>query len=698
MQLATAEREVTGSLVLDSAEYGISPSQVAHIMGILRSSLYTRKALAVLREYGTNAWDAHREIGIFDLPIEITLPTQMRPTFVCRDFGPGMSQETVLRVYTQYGESTKRDTNDQAGALGIGSKSAFCLSDTFTITSWHGGAKSRYSAVLDRSNKGRMELLDRSECAEDETGIEIKVAVKPQMVWEFEREARQLFRYMDPQPKINVALGSLPSGLSRGWIQEEGNDWIGLMGPVPYRIDIDQISGELAYAGVTEAINALSGGIHIPLGAVEFSANREELQYTEVTNKVIVAALKGLFDEYVESSLKALSDTSLSGWERRSKASFLANSLKFPLPGKHKHLAHRAADLWDKATPPKAFVMYNHNNAETHRVPVSLQTRVLMFDDPSKSKLRGWRLQSTDVVVAPREGHTLAAARAEFEAMLPGALLDGVAIESIHIRAWYDPKPTKGSRGYHNPKHRMNCFRLTSTCGGTPYSRNWETVKRVPEDTDVFVVLSHFQPVSGTGGQNFLLDVQKDRLLAKSFGVDFPEIYGVKTTQKKPVKAKDCKGKTYAEWRVAYFSEVMSAEVRGELRTLAWGSLFQNIPYDYKRNYDSKTNFDRQMPVMIATLTEKLGAKHPVVRYFAKYREAHKGVLAMAGGRKSALQSLQRIVGSRNRPAPKLALERLLATYPMLGLRVTSDNDMWAFMTHTDLITDYILRTDRENT
>lgn len=152
MQTAAVERVVTNSGTLGSAEFGISQKHAAHIMGILRSTLYSRKALAVLTEYGTNAWDEHRQAGIGDKPIHVVMPTAFKPTLKIRDFGRGLSEHDVLHIYTQYGESTKRDTNDAAGMLGIGCKAGFAYTDQFTVTSWHAGTKSVYVAVLDVSN------------------------------------------------------------------------------------------------------------------------------------------------------------------------------------------------------------------------------------------------------------------------------------------------------------------------------------------------------------------------------------------------------------------------------------------------------------------------------------------------------------------------------------------------------------------
>src|SRR6476660_5010943 len=93
---------------------------MAHIMSVL-TNLYSDAIMAVIREYSTNALDAHRESGLH-MPITVCVPTTLRPTFSVEDFGVGMSTDQLLNLYSSYGASTKRETNEQTGMLGLGSK------------------------------------------------------------------------------------------------------------------------------------------------------------------------------------------------------------------------------------------------------------------------------------------------------------------------------------------------------------------------------------------------------------------------------------------------------------------------------------------------------------------------------------------------------------------------------------------------
>ena len=70
---------------LSSAKFSLKQENLAHVFGILRSNLYSNKTLAVIREYSTNAYDAHVANGKADVPIEVTLPTVIEPTFQVRE-------------------------------------------------------------------------------------------------------------------------------------------------------------------------------------------------------------------------------------------------------------------------------------------------------------------------------------------------------------------------------------------------------------------------------------------------------------------------------------------------------------------------------------------------------------------------------------------------------------------------------------
>ena len=123
-----------------SRAFSISTSP--EFIEVLSSSLYSDKALAVVREVMCNAWDAHISAGITDKHIEIHISNTK---LTIRDYGLGIPDDNIEDVYCTYGESTKRNELSTTGGFGLGSKAPFALSDTFKVTSQHNGIKSVYA-------------------------------------------------------------------------------------------------------------------------------------------------------------------------------------------------------------------------------------------------------------------------------------------------------------------------------------------------------------------------------------------------------------------------------------------------------------------------------------------------------------------------------------------------------------------------
>lgn len=123
-----------------SRAFSISTSP--EFIEVLSSSLYSDKALAVIREVMCNAWDAHISAGVTNLHIEVRITNDK---LSIRDFGLGIPDNNIEDVYCTYGESTKRNELATTGGFGLGSKAPFALSDTFKVTSHHAGVKSVYA-------------------------------------------------------------------------------------------------------------------------------------------------------------------------------------------------------------------------------------------------------------------------------------------------------------------------------------------------------------------------------------------------------------------------------------------------------------------------------------------------------------------------------------------------------------------------
>jgi len=288
-----------------SFQFGIKESGLSHIFNVLRNQLYSDKVLAVIREYSCNAVDAHVEIGKADVPIKVTLPTQMTPEFKVRDCGRGLTETEIAEIYAMYGESTKRGSNEQIGQLGLGCKSAFAYGDNFIINSFMDGTKTTYNAFIDPSDIGQISIMGR-EKTNEKSGVEIVIPVKSDDFQEFYDKAVTLFKHFKVVPDVRGAnRDDLKRQLEKSKVIIEKDNWRliegdshAIMGNISYPLD----SGALNIGWQDERAELLSSGVEIDfaIGDLEISASREALQYTDRTKKAIT--------DILETILKALPD------------------------------------------------------------------------------------------------------------------------------------------------------------------------------------------------------------------------------------------------------------------------------------------------------------------------------------------------------------------------------------------------------
>jgi hypothetical protein len=280
MIVEQTERNVRSSGMGESVNFGIDQEDMAFVTSLLTDKLYSDKPLAVVREYICNAIDANVEAGRADSPIFITVPTEFEPTFKVRDNGLGLSYEQVTRLYIKLGKSTKRESNNQIGAFGIGCKAAFSYTDSFNITSWYNGV--RYSYTAQKDGRGGLILIPVGEELSDEpSGVEIEVAINDKDIRNFNDKIGQFCKYLTVKPNFSGGFEAKPFVLKvndENFFLEETDyrnnfDCKVLMGNVVYPVDLYQ----LKYKNLCGVV------LKVGLGDVDVSPDREKLEYTSKT-------------------------------------------------------------------------------------------------------------------------------------------------------------------------------------------------------------------------------------------------------------------------------------------------------------------------------------------------------------------------------------------------------------------------------
>ena len=251
------------------------------------SDLYSDKPLAIVRELGCNANDSMVASGKTGQPFHIHLPNSLEPWLTIQDFGTGISHQNVYDIYSTYFESTKTNTNDQIGCLGLGSKSPFCYTDNFSVTSIYNGVKRIYNAYFAQDGNPTIALMSQ-ENTHEQNGVAVQIPVKEKDFNTFLVAVVKAFRFFDVKPTI--------SGGVCHWSQENpmffGEDWMfldsstqweafAIMGGVTYPIDhykVDVKYNQIVRKGVV---------LKFKMGELDFAPSREHLSYDDATIKAI---------------------------------------------------------------------------------------------------------------------------------------------------------------------------------------------------------------------------------------------------------------------------------------------------------------------------------------------------------------------------------------------------------------------------
>lgn len=182
-----------GNLNNDRIRFQFDENSVAHLQSVM-IGMYSDPTMAVIREYSTNAADSHAAAGIKD-PIEVFLPTLYDKVFKVVDHGIGMSVETITEQFSRYGWSSKRDTDDQSGMLGLGCKCGLAYTSQFTVLSRHDGVQCMVLVTREGDGGASLEIVEKEQ-TDLPNGVEVLIPVSGS-IDHFNRKALEFFEYWD---------------------------------------------------------------------------------------------------------------------------------------------------------------------------------------------------------------------------------------------------------------------------------------------------------------------------------------------------------------------------------------------------------------------------------------------------------------------------------------------------------------------
>lgn len=290
----------------------------AKSFAILSSSLYSNKIRAIVQELGANAKDSHKEAGKEDVPFEVHLPSIYEPFFHIRDFGVGLDHEQVMNLYTTYFASTKNDSNDYVGALGLGSKTPFSYTTNFSVIAIKNGRQGVYTAFIDDNGIPSIALMSETT-TEECNGVTISFSVNSNSdMRAFKDEVISVYSYFKVKPNIIgdqkvtfQTVNYIQENIIPGVHLTRRNPSNALMGEISYPIDRSQFN----HNPVFERLLNCGLTIEFNIGELDIQANREGLSYIALTKQNIETKLKCLSESLVTILEKDL-QTTVNLWEQ----------------------------------------------------------------------------------------------------------------------------------------------------------------------------------------------------------------------------------------------------------------------------------------------------------------------------------------------------------------------------------------------
>jgi hypothetical protein len=347
----------------------ISEDGIEHLMGTL-TNLYSRPVEAVFREYVSNGLDSHLKAKQ-KKPVEVTISDSGFKTIdgelkrytgylKIRDHGVGMTKDDIVNVYSRYASSTKRDSNEQIGAFGLGAKSALAISERFDVSSVKDGVKIDFFIKMNNRGVGVVHFVSE-EKTKEENGVTVWVPlgenkhykdmmdiVQKGQFFKTWKRGTVLFNGTEPDVKDSVYNTDkfLPIFLG-----EHELAWINFVKPDSTRsynysrlpslsisgimYNVDAAAARGTNAGLNKLVESSSGKfiqrlkendisvvLNLPIGSVDLTPSREEIMLTPKT----LATLQANYD-ILAKEIPFTFSSHLNSLDRETAWNFYAHNL-----------------------------------------------------------------------------------------------------------------------------------------------------------------------------------------------------------------------------------------------------------------------------------------------------------------------------------------------------------------------------------
>jgi hypothetical protein len=351
MKLHAGNNVIEKSGNFEESKFSIEASSKAFF--ILSDGLYSNKILAVVRELSTNAYDSHVDAGKRDVAFDVHLPTALNPVFFIRDYGTSMDHENCMQLYTTYFRSTRNNSNDAVGCLGLGSKAPFAYADSFTVEAYLDGKQRIYNAYKNEDGSPVFSLMHENDTTEP-NGIKVSIQVNSNDVNRFNAEASKVYEFFKVKPNFigeKISFRKIDKVLAGdGWYFDDNADNnLIIMGQIAYPVDHFQIMGdgdnkEARFIQYSDGLR-----IFVNIGDVDITPSRESLSYSKDT-KINIKSIVNRITSEIASKIEDQTKSQPSLYKARIKyvqISDQCSSIKNAIESLQKSITWNGQKLFD---------------------------------------------------------------------------------------------------------------------------------------------------------------------------------------------------------------------------------------------------------------------------------------------------------------------------------------------------------------
>lgn len=298
---------------------------VAYLQMLLRDSIYSTPKQTAIKEYLSNARDAHREVGKSNVPVKVHFDKFNGELHII-DEGPGMDDDR-WEIFSTFGESTKRNSDLQNGGFGIGGKLGFAVTDQFRIVTTYKDADGQHwrreHLMLKNEVDHNAHLdIDKQAVAPCQTGTSIILPILNEDAEAAIEAVQFTCRYWDVRPEIIGEDFVWPTlkfseASSDRWKMELFPDMedeerekffkpMVIIDGMQYSIDVNKLVME-----TKGSIVGLPVRLMFKVGEVAVNPNREQLSYRDEDVKAMSERMSEASEEYFGKALVSVgNDTS----------------------------------------------------------------------------------------------------------------------------------------------------------------------------------------------------------------------------------------------------------------------------------------------------------------------------------------------------------------------------------------------------